>query len=54
VQILCDSGHLDGAALSEALDSAFAWEEEEDPKRVTAYANLRTVIEYLKGERRHL
>ena len=41
---------------NEILDSAFAFaaDEEQDPKRRKAYANLRTVIEYLKGNRRQI
>jgi hypothetical protein len=54
LQILCDSGNLDVATLRRALDSAFAWDEEEDPKRMKAYENMRTVVEYLEGDRRQL
>jgi hypothetical protein len=46
--------HLIGKSANEALESAFAWEEVEDPKREKAYANLQTVIEYLEGNRRQL
>lgn len=56
LQILCDSGHLDVVTLRKTLDSAFAFaaDEEEDPKRRKAYANLRIVIEYLEGNRRQI
>jgi Nucleotidyltransferase of unknown function (DUF6036) len=56
LQILCDSGELNVATLRKTLDSAFAFatDEDEDPKRKKAYANLRTVIEYLEGNRREL
>jgi hypothetical protein len=56
LQIMCDSGELNVATLRKTLDSAFAFaaDEDEDPKRKKAYANLRTVIEYLEGNRREL
>ena len=55
LQILCDSGELDVATLHVVLDSAFARDEDEDPKRIAkAYENLRKVVEYLDGDRRQL
>ncbi len=52
LQILCDSGTLNAENLSKALESAFMWEEAEDPKRKRAYANLQILIDYLDGKRR--
>ena len=51
-----DSGDLDVATLSEAVDSAFAFaaDEDEEPKRKRAYTNLRVVIDYLEGKRHQL
>lgn len=56
LRILCDLGQLDVESLRRTLDSAFAFaaDEDEDPKRKKAFANLRTVIEYLEGTRREL
>jgi hypothetical protein len=56
LQILCDTGELNGDGLRQALDSAFVFaaDEEEDPGRKTAYKNLSMVIDYLEGRRREL
>jgi Nucleotidyltransferase of unknown function (DUF6036) len=54
IQILCDSGELDSDRLTQALDSAFAWAEKDDPDRDRAVANLKRVIEYLEGRIRTL
>jgi Nucleotidyltransferase of unknown function (DUF6036) len=54
LQILCDSGQLDGNRLSEVLDSAFAWAEKEDPERAIAAGNLMRVVDYLEGKTRTL
>jgi hypothetical protein len=54
LQILCDSGSLNAENLSNALASAFMWDEEDDPKRQRADANLKIVIDYLDGKRRQL
>jgi len=54
LQILCDSDDLDADRLSEALDSAFAWAEKDDPDRERAAANLRRVIDDLEGRTRTL
>jgi hypothetical protein len=54
LQILCDSGELGADRLREALESAFAWAEKEDPDRDLAARNLARVIEYLEGKTRTL
>jgi hypothetical protein len=56
LQILCDTGKLTAGRLRSAVDSAFVFaaDEDEDPKRRTAYANLRVVVDYLEGRRREL
>jgi hypothetical protein len=56
LQILCDLGEITAAELQNALDLAYALaaDEEEDPGRKRAYANLRVVLEYLDGKRRTL
>ena len=56
VQILCDTGGVSGEVLKKRLDSAFEFhaDEGEDPGRKKAYASLRLVHSYLKGERRGL
>ena len=56
LRILGDTGDLTVDGLRAALDAAFAFaaDEEEDPKRRVAYANLRVVIDYLEGRRRDL
>jgi hypothetical protein len=56
VQILRDTGDLSVDGLRSAVEPAFAFraDEEEDPKRKNAYANPRTVVDYLEGKRRTL
>jgi len=56
LRILCDSGEVNADELRKALDSAFAFaaDEDEDPQRKRAYANLGIVIEYLEGKRHRL
>jgi hypothetical protein len=56
LRILCDTGGLTAGGLRAAVDLAFAFaaDEDEDPKRKNAYANLRAVIEYVEGRRREL
>jgi hypothetical protein len=56
LRILCDTGGLTADGLRSAVDLAFlfAADEEEDPKRKAAYANLRVVVDYLEGRRREL
>jgi hypothetical protein len=56
LRILCETGRLHADGLRRALDLAFAFaaDEEEDPGRKTASANLRVVIDYLEGRRREL
>jgi hypothetical protein len=55
-QLACRSntGSLNAENLSNALASAFMWDEEDDPKRKRAYANLQILIAYLDGKRRQL
>jgi hypothetical protein len=54
IQIICDSGELNGDRLWEALDSAFAFADQEDPDRERAVENLMRVIDYLEGKTRTL
>jgi hypothetical protein len=56
LRILCDTGELTADGLRTALDQAFTFaaDEDEDPKRRRAYANLRVVVDYLEGRRREL
>jgi hypothetical protein len=54
IQIICDSGELDVDRQREALDSAFAFAEKEDPYRERAAANLMRVVDYLEGKIRTL
>jgi hypothetical protein len=56
LQILCDTGELSADGLRAAVDLAFTFaaDEDEDPKRRRAYANLRVVVDYLEGRRRGL
>jgi hypothetical protein len=54
IQIICDSGDLHVDRLWEALDSAFAFAEQEDPDRARAAGNLLRVIDHLEGKTRTL
>lgn len=50
LQMICDSTQLNVDRLWEALDSAFAFAEKEDPDRARAAGNLMRVIDYLEGK----
>jgi hypothetical protein len=47
---MCDHGLLDADKLRASLDNAFVFaaDEEEDPKREEAYANLKLVTKYIQ------
>jgi hypothetical protein len=52
VRLLCDLGLLDSAKLEESLNRAYLWstDKDGDPYRDEAFANLRQVQAYLRGE----
>ena len=52
IRQLCDLGHLDPDRLGEILEKAFWWslDKDGDELRDTAFANLRVVQQYLRGE----
>jgi hypothetical protein len=54
VQILCDAGEVEVGALRERFDLAHAFSDMDDPRVVSAAANLERVAEYLEGRRRAL
>lgn len=54
VQILCDTGEVEEETLRNRFDSAYMWDDQDDPKTIAASTNLESVLDYLRGERRSL
>lgn len=52
VRFLADQGLLDPDILEQYLEVAYIWhmDKDGDPRRDSAFANLRTVQKYLRGE----
>lgn len=52
IRILCDTGDVDATTLQDRLDLAHTFSDRDDPKVISAFGNLQTVMEYLNGLRR--
>jgi Nucleotidyltransferase of unknown function (DUF6036) len=49
VRILCETGSIDGKTLQTRLDLAHTFSDHDDPKVISAAANLQLVLNYLEG-----